>query len=946
MANKIFSFERDINLHVKNRITPTDATRQKNTAIEILKRLEDQPGVILADEVGMGKTFVALAVGIAKYLNDPNHRPVVVMVPPSIKQKWEADFKTFKERCITDIKIRNSLKCQIAERTEELLKLLDDPIERRSAIVFLTHGAMARGLSDPWVKLALIQRSLKGRHNTGDIYNSLYRFVAEILELKGKTKRLDDPDYFWSRILNSPPDKWRGIINKHNLFSEPLEDDPVPSHIVEALNEISTSDLNEVYENLSVNLPRRESPYTSQRLTETRRALKQNMKALWETAIRNLKISSSLLIMDEAHHLKNAKTQVSQLFQSPDSIVDAEAVSKGYLTGVFDRMLFLTATPFQLGHYELVGVLERFFGVNWQEVKSFSKDEYRLALDRLSAALDISQTEALRLERAWAILEASDLEGHEGTDWWHKSPETFSNARLQEAAGAFQHCKLKMKDAETLLRKWVIRHLRPRHIEANKKSIPRRAPFEGAGILTDISEAKGIEVSSESLLPFLLAARANACSPSSRPVFSEGLASSYEAFLDTRKKKLQQQSSLDTDDVDPVGADLNSDLEFYVAQIEKALNRKEGFTNHSHPKLDATVEKAFALWKAGEKVLVFCHYIETGKVLRYRISKRINDFILESVDKRIHDKESKAEDILGSIGKAIDKQKDIIDDFATDIFSSHEEFRGLEKYQADIVDVMRRMIRTHSFVARYIPIEKYMKEKRLTKAILKEAFDKADNSGMTFRALFIEFLTFLAHRLERADDFMSALNSIKIGAHFGGESKDSYGTDELGDEKDDQLNPTVRLVNGSVLPETRNKLMLAFNTPFLPEVLIASAVMAEGVDLHMNCRFIIHHDLSWNPSTLEQRNGRVDRIGAKVEKCCHPIHIYLPYVEATQDEKMFKVVMDRERWFKVVMGDQVKIESVFETDKLASRIPFPEAAAEELAFRLEVNDIEAIRRTG
>ena len=61
---------------------------------------------------------------------------------------------------------------------------------------------------------------------------------------------------------------------------------------------------------------------------------------------------------------------------------------------------------------------------------------------------------------------------------------------------------------------------------------------------------------------------------------------------------------------------------------------------------------------------------------------------------------------------------------------------------------------------------------------------------------------------------------------------------------------------------------------------------------------------------------------------------------------MFKVVMDRERWFKVVMGDQVKIESVFETDKLASRIPFPEAAAEELAFRLEVNDIEAVRRTG
>ncbi len=36
--------------------------RQERTAQEILRRLEHQPGVILADEVGMGKTFVALGV--------------------------------------------------------------------------------------------------------------------------------------------------------------------------------------------------------------------------------------------------------------------------------------------------------------------------------------------------------------------------------------------------------------------------------------------------------------------------------------------------------------------------------------------------------------------------------------------------------------------------------------------------------------------------------------------------------------------------------------------------------------------------------------------------------------------------------------------------------------------------------------------------------------------
>ena len=51
-----------VSLHVEGRITPEDAARQETTAKEILKRLKHQPGLILADEVGLGKTFVALGV--------------------------------------------------------------------------------------------------------------------------------------------------------------------------------------------------------------------------------------------------------------------------------------------------------------------------------------------------------------------------------------------------------------------------------------------------------------------------------------------------------------------------------------------------------------------------------------------------------------------------------------------------------------------------------------------------------------------------------------------------------------------------------------------------------------------------------------------------------------------------------------------------------------------
>jgi superfamily II DNA/RNA helicase len=129
--------------------------------------------------------------------------------------------------------------------------------------------------------------------------------------------------------------------------------------------------------------------------------------------------------------------------------------------------------------------------------------------------------------------------------------------------------------------------------------------------------------------------------------------------------------------------------------------------------------------------------------------------------------------------------------------------------------------------------------------------------------------------------------------------------------------------------------MNTFNTPFFPDILVTSSVMAEGVDLHLNCRHIIHHDLAWNPSTLEQRTGRVDRIGSKAERCGEPIYVYLPYLSETQDEKMYRVVMERERWFNIVMGEKYKVDAST-TDKYAERIPLPEELANELAFKLEV----------
>lgn len=116
--------------------------------------------------------------------------------------------------------------------------------------------------------------------------------------------------------------------------------------------------------------------------------------------------------------------------------------------------------------------------------------------------------------------------------------------------------------------------------------------------------------------------------------------------------------------------------------------------------------------------------------------------------------------------------------------------------------------------------------------------------------------------------------------------------------------------------------MVAFNTPFYPEVLVSSSVMAEGVDLHLMCRNVIHHDLDWNLGVIEQRTGRLDRIGSKAEVSGLPVHVYLPFIEGAQDEKQFWVMRDRERWFNVVMGERLELHEV-STDRLANASRFP-----------------------
>jgi SNF2-related domain/Helicase conserved C-terminal domain len=94
-----------------------------------------------------------------------------------------------------------------------------------------------------------------------------------------------------------------------------------------------------------------------------------------------------------------------------------------------------------------------------------------------------------------------------------------------------------------------------------------------------------------------------------------------------------------------------------------------------------------------------------------------------------------------------------------------------------------------------------------------------------------------------------------------------------------------------------------FNQLFNPFVLLVSRVGEEGIDLQQQCRYVIHYDLEWNPAKMEQREGRVDRVGwGRSDEGFIDVRFML--LKGTYEERIFHAVMQRDQWFQVLIGSK------------------------------------------
>lgn len=113
----------------------------------------------------------------------------------------------------------------------------------------------------------------------------------------------------------------------------------------------------------------------------------------------------------------------------------------------------------------------------------------------------------------------------------------------------------------------------------------------------------------------------------------------------------------------------------------------------------------------------------------------------------------------------------------------------------------------------------------------------------------------------------------------------------------------VAAVTGTLAPEEREARVLELaQAP--RRVLVATDCLSEGVNLQEHFDAVLHYDLPWNPTRLEQREGRVDRFG-QIRKEVRAVTYY--GADNRIDGVVLEVLLRKHRSIRSALGVSVPV---------------------------------------
>ena len=122
----------------------------------------------------------------------------------------------------------------------------------------------------------------------------------------------------------------------------------------------------------------------------------------------------------------------------------------------------------------------------------------------------------------------------------------------------------------------------------------------------------------------------------------------------------------------------------------------------------------------------------------------------------------------------------------------------------------------------------------------------------------------------------------------------------------DRADERIEVYQGPTPPDKREAIKRAFNADpkqHPVRILIATDAAREGLNLQAHCCHLFHFDVPWNPSRMEQRNGRIDR---KLQP--HPVvYSYYFFYKQRPEDRILVALVRKTRVIREELGSLAQV---------------------------------------
>lgn len=312
-----------------------------------------------------------------------------------------------------------------------------------------------------------------------------------------------------------------------------------------------------------------------------------------------------------------------------------------------------------------------------------------------------------------------------------------------------------------------------------------------------------------------------------------------------------------------------------------------GYSSTHHPKVRQTVDIMFDNLKKGEKSLVFCQRTATVDAIVNAFQARLNNIIKDDLEK-ITPLDSKSEINTEDIFKiACYHAKKIAKHIDFTSYLSEQKFD-------DLFECIRHLSTNKN-------IEAINYDSRVV-WLVSEIFNKLVDGFKENKQLQLKRHFRLLELDEDSAKFLYGIQNVD-GMENDDKTQKIQNASAILKRLKNAINAGFA-VTAKVTGDTDNKdeIRANFSSPFYPLALVCSPVSQEGVDMHKYCRSIVLHDLNWNPAVLEQRVGRLDRVGSYASELGLPVDVFIPYLADSYDEHQYARVLQRAEMQELIFG--------------------------------------------